>query len=282
MKKIDIHCHTTRAQLRNIIPINATIETIESEMIKHHIEKTVLLATYFPKDGKGISNYRLLHWIRNNSKFCLFGSLDFQNYFYSGLKELSELAEENFLYGIKVYSGYQKIDYSSQQFHQLAKLAEHYQLPLMFHGGYLQCHETDLSCAINPKLLENIVKSFPSNKFIISHLAWPFIDDLISMILRYDNILTDMSGMLDSYKTKHTFGACVEGLKKFLGNCGPSKLMFGTDFPIQTHADSIQLVESAMNDYSEIDKKRVYYDNANALLYKKKEVKNRDLLQQNF
>lgn len=266
MKKIDIHCHTTRSKLRDILPPDATIETIEAEMQRHQIESTVLLATYFPNQGKGISNYRLLHWIRQKSSFRLFGSLDFQNYFSTGLRELTELADERNLYGIKIYSGYQTIDYHSPQFKAVAELAEQHQLPLMFHGGYIQCHETDMSCAASAKALAKVAHRFPNNKIIVSHLAWPFVEDTIELVSNFENVVTDMSGMLDSYKTPHTLSACVEGLKKFLGACGPSRLLFGTDFPVQTHADSIQLIELAMADYSNAERQQVYYDNAKKLL----------------
>ena len=266
MKKIDIHCHTTRSQLHGIVPENASLETIETEMRHHEIESTVVLATYFPDQGKGISNYRLLHWLHKKPTFRLFGSLDFQYYFSAGLRELTELAEEGHLYGIKIYSGYQKIDYTSTKFQAVAKLAERHQLPLMFHGGYLQCHETNIHCAASPQYLAKIANDFPYNKIIVSHLAWPFVDELIAIVSHYDNVVTDMSGMLDSFKTRHTLLDCVEGLKRFLGECGPKRLLFGTDFPVQTHTDSIQLIELAMASYSENDRQSVYYDNAKEIL----------------
>lgn len=266
MRKIDIHCHTTRSQLQEIVPASATLSTIESAMRLYNIEYTIVLATYFPKEGRGISNYRMLHWIQNKPAFKLFGSLDFQHYFSTGLRELAELAEAGCLHGIKIYSGYQDIDYDSDKFKRIAKLAEQYQLPMMFHGGFQQCHESDIKLAVSPQLIASVAKKFPHVPVIISHLAWPFVQELIEAVLLFDNIYADMSGMLDSYKTPHTLPECVEGLKEYLGACGPKRLLFGTDFPIQTHADSVQLIELSMSDYAERDRKDVYYNNAARLL----------------
>lgn len=266
MRKIDIHCHTTRSQLQEIIPASASLSTIECEMRLHDIEYTVVLATYFPKQGRGISNYRMLYWIQDKPAFKLFGSLDFQYYFAAGLRELVELAEAGYLHGIKIYSGYQDIDLDSDKFIRIGKLAEQYQLPLMFHGGFQQCHETDTELAVSPQLIASVAKKFPYVPVIISHLAWPFVQELIEVALQFDNIYADMSGMLDSYKTPHTLLECVEGLKKYLGACGPKRLLFGTDFPIQTHADSVQLIELSMSDYADMDRKDVYYNNAASLL----------------
>lgn len=50
--------------------------------MKYEIEKTVLLATYFPHKESSISNFRLYDWIRDNKRFLMFGSLDFDHFFY--------------------------------------------------------------------------------------------------------------------------------------------------------------------------------------------------------
>ncbi|MFA5084627.1 MAG: hypothetical protein WC475_04620, partial [Candidatus Paceibacterota bacterium] len=110
MKKIDFHCHTTNRMLESG---DATIGAILKKMEKFEIEKSVLLATYFPHKGSGISNFRLLDWIGGRKELCLFGSLDFKNYFYQGLNELNELAERGDLKGIKIYTCYQDIDLKS-------------------------------------------------------------------------------------------------------------------------------------------------------------------------
>ena len=50
------------------------------------------------------------------------------------------------------------------------------------------------------------------------------------------------------------------------GECGPKRLLFGTDFPVQTHEDSILLIEESMKTYSDQDKQDVYHDNAARIL----------------
>lgn len=266
MQKIDIHCHTTKSRLTNIVPSSAEISVIEYEMRLYNIEYTIVLATYFPNEGRGISNYRMLHWIQDKPAFKLFGSLDFQHYYAAGLRELIELAETGNLFGIKIYSGYQNIDFESINFFNVAALAEKYQLPLMFHGGFIQGHETDLRRSVTPDLIATVAKKFPFVSIIISHLAWPWVDELIKFVLQFDNIYADMSGMLDSYLTPHFFTDCMYGIKKYLAACGPKRLLFGTDFPIQTHADSVKLIETAMEGFSDHDRAQVYYHNAADLL----------------
>src|SRR3989338_9190309 len=136
MKKIDIHCHTTHRDLRNRGMSLATIPALTAEMDRHDVSLTVLLATYFPQSGSGISNFRLLDWIHVNPRFRMFGSLDMQHYFYQGYNELEELAAQKKIAGIKFYTGYQEIDLASSRFRDLVNLAHLHRLPLMFHTGY--------------------------------------------------------------------------------------------------------------------------------------------------
>lgn len=75
-----------------------------------------------------------------------------------------------------------------------------------------------------------------------------------------------MSGLIDSAFGSLYKPRAVEEIKRFLGECGPERLLFGTDFPVQTHADSVYFIEESMKGFSEEDKAKVYYDNSAKLL----------------
>ncbi len=290
MNKIDIHAHITNRPVEGITYKDATIKTLEQEMIKHDVEKAVLLATYFPHRGTGISNFRMLDWIKNHKntnfkgftvqglrfdyvvpKFLFFGSLDFEHYFFQGLNELEELAQRKELSGIKIYTSYQHIDLKGENFKQILKLAEQHKLPLMFHMGYTHTNnktERFIAGEVKPSELEFIAQN--GQNIILCHLAKPFTEDLIEVVKRNKTIYADSSGLINSHDEKEDIPNSIELLKKFLVECGPEKLLFGTDFPVQTYRDSVFMIDEAMKNYSEQDKKRVYYDNAQRLVLAKR------------
>ncbi len=260
-KKIDIHCHTTNRVLRGMCQTTATLDDISALMEEFNIEKTVLLATYFPHHKSGISNFRLYNWIKERPEFLLFGSLDFEHYFYQGLNELEELAEMGVLMGIKIYSVYQ--DVGKKELEIVARLAAKYKLPMIFHAGYghgLNGPEAQLTRASDVAWVSDITP------IIVSHMANPAIDDLIETVKTYKNVYTDMSGLMNSVVDTAEFPTAVLKVKRFLKECGPEKLLFGTDFPVQNHADSVRIIEEAMVGYSDEDKAKVYYGNAARLL----------------
>ncbi|MFQ5588754.1 MAG: amidohydrolase family protein [Nitrospiria bacterium] len=287
MKKIDVHCHSTNRRLEDVAQPDASLDAIEIQMSRYDIARTIVLASYFPQEGSGISNFRALHWLKDRPQFSLFGSLDFETYFYQGLNELEELAAAGLIRGIKLYPAYQAIDFESGKFEKIARLAGRYNLTIMIHGGvsapvWKKWGTKKIMALANtsalkgltegfttPQEIETAVRAFPAVSFIVSHLCKPFFDGLISLLNRYENAFTDTSGLMDS---KHDIAhkpVCVAQVRRMIGECGPEKVLFGTDFPVQSHADAIDILEAAMRDYSTKDKQKVYFENAERRIFQK-------------
>ncbi len=265
---------------------DASLKAIEAQMRQHGITRTILLASYFPQEGSGISNFRALYWLRDRPQFSLFGSLDIETYFYQGCNELTELAEAGLIKGIKLYTAYQEIDVSSEKFKTIARLARKHHLPIMLHGGasttLWKKWGRDKVMALTagprknpgagfttPETAAQAAASFPDVRFIVSHLCKPFFDEMIHALNRYANLLTDTSGLMDSKQDAAHKPACMEQVRRFVGECGPEKILFGTDFPVQSHADSIDIIEGAMADFTLEDRHKIYFGNADRLIFQK-------------
>ncbi|MGV8086326.1 MAG: amidohydrolase family protein [Candidatus Woesearchaeota archaeon] len=268
MKKIDIHAHITNRKLERIVQKSAWIDTLKDEMKEYKVEKTVVLASYFPHKGTGISNYRLYNWIRNEKDLIMFGSLDFEHYYNQGYNELEELAENNRISGIKIYTTYQNIDFKSDKMNKIVDLASKYNLPLMFHSGPPHAeskYDSKFSKLFDPLDIEYLANKTNVN-FIVSHMDKLHLDSLIDVMKKCKNVYTDISGLYDSKYESEEFEPSVNMIKKFLKAIGPEQLLFGTDFPVQTHKDSVNMIEKAMKNYSLEDKEKVYYYNSKKLL----------------
>ncbi len=271
MKKIDIHCHTSNRKISNVIGGDATLDTLEKYAKKYDIEKTIVLATYFPHKTSGITNFRLLNWIQDRKKFDMFASLDFEHYFFQGYNEIEELSQRGEIKGIKIYTCYQDIDLCGDKFSKIAQLAKDHDLPMMFHCGFSYASmrkygKRSVAKMVNANDIAQIAEKNPDVTFIGSHMSKPFFDDMISAVKMNLNMYTDMSGLIDSKFNRDEIPDCVENIKKFLGECGPKRLLFGTDFPVQTHEDSVYFIEESMTHYSSQDREDVYYNNSARLL----------------
>ena len=274
MKKIDIHCHTSNRLIEGTQDKDASIKNLFTYMDFHKIAKTVLLATYFPHKGTGISNYRLLRWIDkadpHRERLLMFASLDVERYSYMGQNEIQELAEEKLIHGVKIYTCYQEINLDDPSFYRVMELARKHNLPVMFHTGYsYACKrkygKDSMATMYSASDLTCLAPRYPDVTFIFSHMSKPFFFEIMEAC-KYPNIYTDMSGIIDSSYDGDEIPVCTEEIKLFLKKCGPRKLLFGTDFPVQTHAHSARFIEDAMKDRPVEEKELVYYGNAARVL----------------
>lgn len=264
IKKIDVHCHVTNRPIRHAVYPDATINGIREHAYRHNVIKTILLASYFPSKGTGVSNYRVKHWIDSESirPFSMFGSLDFETYFYQGLNELEEL--KSYIKGIKIYTGYQNIDLSSEKFEKVLNLARNSHLPVMFHTGFNGPSRGSGERLMYLNILEDVVARNSDINFIFSHMGNPNVNDLMRIMRKCPNVFTDMGGLVNSKSDKDHVPAALEMLKKFVNKMGCSRLLFATDFPLQTHEDSIYFIDEACGSVK--DRELVYYKNAAELL----------------
>ena len=207
----------------------------------------VLLATYFPHKKSGVHNHDMLERIKGHPLFRMFGSLDVMNHFDSGVAELETLAKLGSIAGIKLYPGYQGFEPSEERLNPVYALAEKYRLPVMLHGGEVHNCEKELAELARPLYVEKPAKEHPKVKFVVSHLANPYFAELRGVMERCPNVFTDISGQFvsgTSEDTEEYRDMITSEIQQFL-SCqnGYERVMFATDFPIQSYKDSLDLVE---------------------------------------
>lgn len=278
---IDIHAHTTNSKLWDLYTESAKIADLENEAVKYGINKIILMATYFPFKNGGLPNALLMERIRGKKLFSMFGSLDAMNRFDKGIKELGEMAEKNLLSGIKLYPGYQDFSCSDEKIFPVFELAGHYRLPVALHTGELhrccpkderakrkykcksKCQLDSLEHLSRPKEIVKAIKKFPNVNFILSHMANPYHEELREVMTEYSNAHTDISGQFNSaapYAAEYKKEIIIEIEKFLLLEKGMERIMFATDYPIQSYKDSIDLIEALKLTTEE--KEKIYFKNA--------------------
>ena len=271
---IDIHAHTSSKPLWGLHTPTADLATIEALMDKHDVSLVVLMATYFPfktstRGGGGTSNARLAELIKGNPRFKMFGSLDASQgaNLDEGLSDLRARAQTGSLAGIKLYPGYQDFHPAMPRMFPVYRLAEEYGLPVMFHTGelhhccpwterqaghlrcgYPTCQIDQLGHLARPRSLAIVTACFPEVKFVFSHLGNPHFEEMREVMRTCPNVYTDISGQFLSGTAEDTPEEHLllkHEIEKFLAlPNGADRLMFGTDFPIQSYEDTIALVDS--------------------------------------
>lgn len=87
----------------------------------------------------------------------------------------------------------------------------------------------------HPLLLDDIAIYFPELKLVGAHQAWPWCEVMIAMAWKHPNVYVAMSGHAPKYWDK--------SLVHFLNSRGQGKVMWGTDYPLIQHDESLQQVD---------------------------------------
>ncbi len=88
----------------------------------------------------------------------------------------------------------------------------------------------------HPMLLDDVALYFPELKLVASHTGWPWVEELIAMAWKHPNVYIGGSG----HAPKYWDPAFVQFLDSRRGR---GKVLWGTDFPVVYHKDSLEQVE---------------------------------------
>lgn len=97
-------------------------------------------------------------------------------------------------------------DFQSYIFYRLCDIAAEEDMPFQIHTGLGQVEKTRALC------LTKAVKAHPATKFVLFHLSFPYIDDVISLAHNFDNVYPDICWvpLLSFHKAKDTFNSLLD------------------------------------------------------------------------
>jgi predicted TIM-barrel fold metal-dependent hydrolase len=142
---------------------------------------------------------------------------------------------------------------AAQMYPIYAKCCE-YNIPIMMQVGQNLIYSKDrrLPSVGRPISLDQVAIDFPDLKIIGIHLGTPWVDEMIAMCWKHDNIF--MAG--DAYAPKYWPESAVH----FANTYGQDKFLFGTDFPV---VDPIRAItEVDQHNFREVPRKKILRDNA--------------------
>ena len=144
--------------------------------------------------------------------------------------------------------------------------------------SYLEKYNYVYDILIFPNQLEmtlEFVKKFPNNKFVINHIAKPYIKDnlygewvkLMSKISNYENVFCKMSGMITE-ADYHLWSPeqITPYMDLVLTSFGSKRILFGSDWPVCLVAGSYKKVKELVTNFisklSENEKTNIMGKNA--------------------
>lgn len=145
--------------------------------------------------------------------------------------ELERARTELGLKGIKLGPNYQIFDPLGEAALHVYGLAERHGLPILFHQGASPVRDAPLRYA-HPLLMDEIAIRFPELRIVMAHMGHPWQRETIVTIRKHPHVYADVSALF--YRPWSFY----EALRLATEWGALDKLLFGSDFPIATPAET--------------------------------------------
>lgn len=169
---------------------------------------------------------------------------------------------------MKVYLGYEYKYAKDPYYKKFYKLAEEFGVPVVFHTGDTYDVDGNLKYA-HPLTIDEVAVEFRKVTFVIAHMGNPWIEDAAEVAYKNPNVYVEGSALMIGNLSKNdpldleTY--IIKPLKWTFGYMeNPTKLMFGTDWPLVNIKAYRDLFAQAI---PKEHLRAVFYDNA-ARVYK--------------
>lgn len=161
----------------------------------------------------------------------------------------------------KIRLGYVKASAESPVFDKLYDYAESKGLPVLFHTGDTAISTGDLARS-QPLALDGLANKREQLTIVLCHFGNPWFEDVAELIYKHPNVYTDISGLATpgTYAEKYAEWLAKKISEAIYFAAGAEKIIFGTDYPVTKHSETLALVRRLEVD--EPDKEKILWRNA--------------------
>ena len=164
---------------------------------------------------------------------------------------------------IKIYLGYVHQYAFDKNYEPAYELAERYHVPVVFHTGDTDSRRAKLKYA-DPLTVDEVAVEHPKVMFVLAHAGNPWIESAAEVAYKNPNVYLDGSAFVIG-DLKHTAPEQIETylvtpvrwIFNYIGD--PTKLMFGTDWPLTDIGPYLEAFKRAI---PREHWKAVFHDNA--------------------
>jgi hypothetical protein len=149
------------------------------------------------------------------------------------LDEMHRAFEDLKLRGLKLAPIYQNYHPMDERMQPVYAYCQQRGLPILIHQGTTFPRRAPLKYAL-PIQLEDVALAYPELRLVIAHMGHPWIDETVVLIRKHPHLYADISALY--YRPWQFYNALISAVEYGVAD----KLLFGSDFPFTTPAESIR------------------------------------------
>jgi predicted TIM-barrel fold metal-dependent hydrolase len=147
-------------------------------------------------------------------------------------EELREGHQRYGMRGIKLLPMYANFYPQDERLDPLWEYARKHALPVLLHTGTTFVSKAPIDCTL-PRHLDVVARRYPEVKMILAHLGHPYEGETVAVIRKHPNLYADISALV--YRPWQLFHSLMLVHEYNVWD----KILFGTDYPVTTVAETI-------------------------------------------
>lgn len=238
---IDCHTHLNRYEDNEPETLPERFALMKSEMERHGIDYALVLSSFKNTDRRP-SLDEILEVVGDDPKVGIVAGVSYENYRAHDLANLRLLLKGGWIKGLKLYPGYEPFYPHDPRMRVVYELAGEFGVPVMIHTGDTYDPQGKVKYA-HPLEVDEVAVDFRDVTFVICHLGNPWVTDTMEVIYKNPNVVADISGLTLGHFEERFERFMLAQINEFVDFAGdPSKLLFGTDWPVADMGDYVRFV----------------------------------------
>jgi predicted TIM-barrel fold metal-dependent hydrolase len=261
---IDCHTHLNHYDDETVDALDISIEKLQRTMRRNRVDMALVLTSYKVSAGRP-STRAVIEATRALPHLHVVAGMSWTTFSEADVETLRGFLEAGDIKGLKIYPGYESFYPADPKFAPAYRLAEQFDVPVMIHSGDTYAPSGKVKYS-HPLHVDELAVDYPKVRFVICHLGNPWFRDCMQVVYKNENVYTDISGLVLGDFTDRFEAYIRQQLKEMIvWGVDPSKLLFGTDWPISTMESYVAFMEELR--LPPRDKQAILCDNA-ARLFK--------------
>jgi uncharacterized protein len=240
---IDCHVHLNRYEDEQPASLDGRYRALRAEMDRHGVDYALVLSSYLANEDRP-GTAEILDVVGADERIGVVAAVSYLNYRAADLAELRVLLRTGRILGLKLYPGYEPYYVHDARMRVVYELAAEFGVPVMIHTGDTYDPFGKVKYA-HPLEVDEVAVDFREVQFVICHLGNPWITDAMEVIYKNPNVVGDISGFTLGHFEERFERFMLQQVNEVVAFAGdPSKLLFGTDWPIADMGSYIRFVNN--------------------------------------
>jgi uncharacterized protein len=240
---IDCHVHLNRYGDGESSSLHDRYRALRDEMDRHGVDYALVLSSYLANDDRP-GTEALLSVTEQDPRIGIVAAVSYLNYRAHDLADLRAMMREGRIKGLKLYPGYEPFYVHDPRMRVVYELAGEFGMPVMIHTGDTYDPKGKVKYS-HPIEVDEVAVDFRDVNFVICHLGNPWITDAMEVIYKNPNVVGDISGFTLGHFEERFERFMLQQVNEVVAFAGdPSKILYGTDWPISDMGSYIRFVNN--------------------------------------